>query len=65
MSQKRKKQSKPENQEVNIYTARHYEVDDEIYKKFTEDTGIKVNVVKGEAEELIDRIKREGESYSS
>ena len=54
--------TKPENQEVNIYTARHYEVDDEIYKKFTEDTGIKVNVVKGEAEELIDRIKREGES---
>ena len=62
VSQKGKKHTKPENQEVNIYTARHYEVDDEIYKKFTEDTGIKVNVVKGEAEELIDRIKREGES---
>ncbi|MEH7253711.1 Fe(3+) ABC transporter substrate-binding protein [Neobacillus niacini] len=57
--------SKPkttENQEVNIYTARHYEVDDEIYKNFTEDTGIKVNVVKGEAEELIERLKREGKS---
>lgn len=57
--------SKPkttENQEVNIYTARHYEVDDEIYKKFTEETGIKVNVVKGEAEQLIERLKREGES---
>lgn len=57
--------SKPEtteNQEVNMYTARHYEVDDEIYKKFTEETGIKVNVVKGEAEELIERLKREGES---
>ena len=60
--------SKPkttENQEVNIYTARHYEVDDEIYKKFTEETGIKVNVVKGEAEELIERLKREGESTAS
>ncbi|MDR7077179.1 iron(III) transport system substrate-binding protein [Neobacillus niacini] len=57
--------SKPkttENQEVNIYTARHYEVDDEIYNKFTEETGIKVNVVKGEAEELIERLKREGKS---
>src|SRR3954451_10802073 len=54
--------SKPKNQEVNIYTARHYEVDDEIYKKFTEETGIKVNVVKGEAEELIERLKREGKS---
>lgn len=57
--------SKPkttENQEVNIYTARHYEADDAIYKKFTDETGIKVNVVKGEAEELIERLKREGKS---
>lgn len=57
--------SKPataENKEVNVYTARHYEVDQELYNKFTEATGIKVNVVKGEAEELIERLKREGES---
>ncbi|MFJ8235445.1 Fe(3+) ABC transporter substrate-binding protein [Ureibacillus sp. NPDC094379] len=53
---------KVENQEVNIYTARHYDADDVVYKKFTEETGIKVNVVKGEAEELIERLKREGES---
>lgn len=53
---------KVENQEVNIYTARHYDADDLVYKKFTEETGIKVNVVKGEAEELIERLKREGES---
>lgn len=51
-----------ESQEVNVYTARHYEVDDEIFKKFTDETGIKVNVVKGKAEELIERLKREGES---
>ncbi len=49
------------NQEVNIYTARHYEVDDLVYQQFTEKTGIKVNVVKGKAEELIERMKREGE----
>jgi iron(III) transport system substrate-binding protein len=61
-TEKQKVAAKPENQVVNIYTARHYEVDDEIYKKFTEETGIKVNVVKGEAEELIERLKREGES---
>jgi len=47
--------------EVNIYTARHYEVDEVLYDKFTEKTGIKVNVVKGKAEELIERMKREGE----
>lgn len=51
-----------ENQEVNVYTARHYEVDDEIFKKFTDETGIKVNVVKGKEAELIERIKREGAS---
>ncbi|NMD69788.1 Fe(3+) ABC transporter substrate-binding protein [Bacillus sp. DNRA2] len=53
---------KTENQVVNVYTARHYEADDEVYKNFTEKTGIKVNVVKAEAEELIERLKREGES---
>ncbi len=49
-------------QVVNIYTARHYEVDDVLYQKFTQETGIKVNVVKGKAEELIERLKREGQS---
>ncbi|QRG70275.1 Fe(3+) ABC transporter substrate-binding protein [Brevibacillus choshinensis] len=49
-------------QSVNIYTARHYEVDDVLYKNFTDKTGIKVNVVKGKAEELIERLKREGQS---
>jgi len=50
------------NQEVNIYTARHYEVDDVLYKNFTDATGIKVNIVKGKAEELIERLKREGKN---
>ncbi|QMT17363.1 Fe(3+) ABC transporter substrate-binding protein [Planococcus maritimus] len=48
--------------EVNLYTARHYDVDDELYKKFEEETGIKVNVIKGEADELLERIKREGDA---
>ncbi len=52
-------------QVVNVYTARSYEVDDTLYKQFTDETGIKVNVVKGKAEELIERLKREGESTSA
>ncbi|WP_010271705.1 Fe(3+) ABC transporter substrate-binding protein [Paenibacillus senegalensis] len=48
--------------EVNLYTARHYDVDQELYDQFTEQTGIKVNVVEGKAPELIERIKREGAS---
>ena len=49
-------------QEVNVYSARHYDVDAKLYAKFTDETGIKVNIVEGKAEELIERIKREGES---
>jgi iron(III) transport system substrate-binding protein len=49
-------------QVVNVYSARHYEVDDVLFQQFTDATGIKVNVVKGEAEELIERLKREGAS---
>lgn len=48
--------------EVNLYTSRHYDVDDELYAKFEEQTGIKVNIIKGEADELLERIKREGEA---
>ncbi|NSL52437.1 Fe(3+) ABC transporter substrate-binding protein [Calidifontibacillus erzurumensis] len=55
-------QKASENQVVNVFTARHYEVDNELFKMFTEETGIQVNVVQGKAEELIERLKREGES---
>ncbi|WP_203246684.1 Fe(3+) ABC transporter substrate-binding protein [Sporosarcina beigongshangi] len=46
--------------EVNLYTSRHYDVDDELYKQFEKETGVKVNVIKGDADELLERIKREG-----
>ncbi|MDR2503723.1 MAG: Fe(3+) ABC transporter substrate-binding protein [Deltaproteobacteria bacterium] len=49
-------------QVVNIYSARHYESDKELYALFEKQTGIKVNVVSGNAPELIERIKREGDS---
>lgn len=45
---------------VNLYTDRHYESDDALYQKFTDQTGIKVNVVKGKSDELIERLKTEG-----
>ncbi len=47
--------------EVNLYTDRHYDTDEELYNIFTEETGIKVNVVKGKSDELIERLDREGE----
>ena len=33
--------------EVNIFSARHYDSDIQLYEKFTKKTGIKVNVVSG------------------
>ncbi|HEY9878981.1 MAG TPA: Fe(3+) ABC transporter substrate-binding protein [Leptolyngbyaceae cyanobacterium] len=53
-------QSTPQNGEVNVYSSRHYDSDDVIYKRFTEETGIKVNLIEGDADELIERIKNEG-----
>ena len=49
-------------QVVNIYTARHYESDQSVYDEFEKETGIKVNIIQGKAEELIERIEREGEN---
>lgn len=46
---------------VNLYTSRHYDADEELYKEFEKDTGIKVNVIKGDENELMERMKREGE----
>ena len=47
-------------QEVNIFSARHYDSDVQLYKKFTAKTGIKVNVVSGKDKALQKRIKEEG-----
>ena len=48
-------------QVVNLYSARHYDVDEELYQEFTEETGIQVNVLEGNPDELIERISNEGE----
>ena len=54
-------ESVKEVQEVNIYSQRHYAVDELQYENFTKLTGIKVNVTKANADELIQRLKNEGE----
>lgn len=46
---------------VNIYTDRHYDTDQALYDKFTEETGIIVNVVKAKSDELLERLSTEGE----
>ncbi|WP_245545193.1 Fe(3+) ABC transporter substrate-binding protein [Parvibaculum lavamentivorans] len=49
-----------ETKEVNVYSARHYDTDLELYDRFTSETGIRVNLIEGDSDELIARIEREG-----
>ena len=46
--------------EVNVYTSRHYDSDDALYQKFTDSTGIKVNVISGKGKALMERLASEG-----
>ncbi|MDC0955630.1 Fe(3+) ABC transporter substrate-binding protein [bacterium] len=51
-----------ESNEINLYSQRHYKVDEKQYEAFEKETGIKVNVVKANADELIERLKNEGDN---
>lgn len=46
--------------QVNIYSSRHYNTDDQLYDGFTEKTGISINLIEGKDDELIERVKSEG-----
>ena len=46
--------------EVNIFSARHYDSDVQLYEKFTSKTGIKVNIISGKSGALEKRIIEEG-----
>jgi iron(III) transport system substrate-binding protein len=46
--------------QINLYSSRHYNTDNELYEIFTSQTGIKVNLIEGNADELIARIQSEG-----
>lgn len=46
---------------VNIYSARHYDTDRALYERFTELTGVEINLIEGDSNALIERIQTEGE----
>ena len=43
-------------EEVNVYTSRHYDSDDTLYQEFTNETGIKVNIISGKGSALLERL---------
>ena len=46
--------------EVRVYSGRHYNTDRGVYKKFADETGIKVRLIEASGISLIERLKREG-----
>lgn len=48
------------NQELNVYSSRHYPSDDALYAGFTKATGIKVNRIEAGEDALIERMRNEG-----
>jgi iron(III) transport system substrate-binding protein len=51
--------------EVNVFNARHYKADAELFSKFTNITGIKVNLINGKAGALEKRMIEEGTESSA
>lgn len=45
---------------LNIYSSRHYDTDERLYSDFEEATGITINRIEGNADELIARMEAEG-----
>ncbi len=46
--------------EVRVYSGRHYNTDRQVYKDFSNKTGIKVRLIEATGISLIERLKREG-----
>jgi iron(III) transport system substrate-binding protein len=45
---------------LNLYSARHYQTDEALYANFTKATGIKINLIEGGEDALMERIRNEG-----
>ena len=46
--------------ELNLYSSRHYDTDERLYSDFEEATGITINRIEGNADELMARMQAEG-----
>src|SRR5262245_50634345 len=46
---------------LNLYSSRHYQTDQALYDNFTKQTGIKINLIEGGEDGLIERVRNEGD----
>ena len=56
----RSRSAQAQDKVLNLYTARHYGSDTQVYEGFFKKTGIKVNLVEATADKLVERVKSEG-----
>ncbi|MFV9506499.1 MAG: extracellular solute-binding protein [Oscillochloridaceae bacterium umkhey_bin13] len=47
-------------QVVNVYSARHYGAMEQVFQRFTQETGIEVRLSQGSAQSLVERLRAEG-----
>ena len=47
---------------LNLYSARHYQTDEALYANFTKATGIRIQRLDGKEDELVERIRNEGQA---
>lgn len=47
---------------LNLYSARHYQTDEVLYENFTKQTGIKINRIEADDNQLFERLKSEGKN---
>jgi len=49
-----------DNKVLNLYSSRHYQTDEALYRNFTKATGIRVNRIEAGEDALIERVRNEG-----
>lgn len=54
--------SRAQEKVLNLYSARHYQTDEALYGNFTKLTGIKINRLEGREDELVERLRNEGDA---
>lgn len=47
---------------VNVYSARHYDADAAVFQAFSKATGIRVQTIEAQGDQLIERLKAEGDA---
>jgi iron(III) transport system substrate-binding protein len=48
--------------ELNLYSARHYQTDEQLYSNFTKQTGIKINRIEADDNGILERLRNEGKN---